>query len=96
MPASIERGNEPRRAGAVEIVFAAELRTQHPFFSTNAREEWRNEEHCEQYPDPRPKGERPSQRVDEQPQIARVADDPVTSLVTNLWPGWMATNPLNR
>jgi hypothetical protein len=53
-------------------------------------------EHCEQYPDPRTKGERPSQRVDEQRQIARVTDGAVDAALTNLWWGWMATNPLNR
>ena len=82
--ASVEPGNQARRATAVDIVLAAELRTEHPFFSTNARKERRNEEHCQQYPDPRTKGERPSQRVDEQPQIARVTDDPVDAAVTNL------------
>jgi ABC-type polar amino acid transport system ATPase subunit len=45
--ASVEPGNQARRATAVDIVLAAELRTQQPFFGTNAREERRNEQHCE-------------------------------------------------
>ena len=75
--ASIEPGNQPRRATAVGIVLAGELCTQQPLFGTNAREKRRNEQHCEQYPDPRTKSECPPQRVDEQAQIARVTDDTV-------------------
>jgi hypothetical protein len=63
------------------------------------RKERRSEEHCEQYPDPRTKGERPSQRVDEQPQIARVTDDPVDTarnqLVARL-DGYQPTEPMTE
>src|SRR5512132_1744346 len=44
-----------------------------------AREERRDKQHREQHADPRTKGEGPPQRVDEQPQIAGVADDPIDS-----------------
>jgi hypothetical protein len=46
-------------------------------FRTYARDEGRNEERRKQHADPRKKGERSAQRVDEQPQIARVADDTI-------------------
>jgi hypothetical protein len=39
----------------------------------------RREERRKQHADPRTKGERPAQRVDEQTQIARVADDNIES-----------------
>jgi hypothetical protein len=42
-----------------------------------AREERRNKESREKHADPRTKGERPAQRVDEQTQIARVTDDTI-------------------
>src|SRR3984893_5623147 len=85
--ASIEPRNQARRATAVGIVLAAELCTQQPFFGTNAREKRRNEQHCEQYPDPRTKSEGPPQRVDEQAQIARVADDTIDTARNQLVAG---------
>ena len=73
--ASIEPGNQPRRAGAVRIVFATELRAQQRLFRAYAREERWDKQRREQHPDARTKHKGPPKRVDEQPQIARVADD---------------------
>ena len=91
--ASIEPGNQARRATAVGIVLAAELCTQQPLFGTNAREKRRNEQHCKQYPDPRTKSEGPPQRVDEQAQIARVADDTINTARNQLVAGLDSHQP---
>jgi hypothetical protein len=50
--ALIEPGNQPRRAGAVGIVLAAELRVQQRLLRAYAREERRDNERCEQQADP--------------------------------------------
>ena len=62
---------------AINLVLPAELRAQQPLFRTYARDERRYEKRCEKHADPRTKGERPAQRVDEQTQIAGVADDAI-------------------
>ena len=53
--ASIEPGNQPRRAGAVGIVFIAELGAQQRLFRAYAREERWDQEDREQHPDARTK-----------------------------------------
>jgi hypothetical protein len=54
-------------AASIDLVLAAELRAQQPLLRTYARDERRYKKRCEKHPDPRTKGERPAQRVDEQP-----------------------------
>src|SRR4030095_8524054 len=64
--ALIEPGNQPRRAAAVGIILAAELRAQQRLFCAYAREERRDSERREQDADARTKSEGPPQRVDEE------------------------------
>src|ERR1700680_2384487 len=73
--ASIESGDQPRRAADVRIVFVAELRAQQPFFRANARDQRRDKEHREQHTDPRAKGEGPAKGQDQHSEIAGIADD---------------------
>jgi hypothetical protein len=60
------------------------------------RDKRRNKERCEKQTDSGTKGERPAQRVDEQTQIAQVADDTIETGRDQYKPGLEATNPLNR
>jgi hypothetical protein len=51
------------------------MKAEQPLFRTYARDdERRDKERRKQHTDPRTKGERPAQRVDQQPQIARVPE----------------------
>jgi hypothetical protein len=81
---------------AIGLVLAAELRVQQPLFRTYAGDERRDKERCEKHADSGTKGERPAQRIDEQTQIARVADGTIETSRDQRMPGLMATNPLNR
>jgi hypothetical protein len=63
-----------RRAVAIDLVLAAELRAQQPLFLTYARDERRYKKRSEKQGDAGTKGQGPPQGVDEQTQIARVAD----------------------
>src|SRR5271165_2720007 len=74
---SVKPGNQPRRSIAVAIVLAAELRAQQPFFGMYAGKERRDQKRRQHYADARPKSESPPERIDEQPQIAGVADDTI-------------------
>src|SRR5262245_34394956 len=71
--ASIKPGQQPRAAAAIGVVFEAEPRAQQPLFSADASDQRREDEGCEQHADRRSEGEGPTQRVDEQPQIAGMA-----------------------
>src|SRR5947209_19377134 len=53
------------------------MRAQQPLFRTYARDKRRNKERREKNTDSGTKGERPAQRIDEQTQIARVAEDTI-------------------
>src|SRR5580704_1917702 len=53
------------------------MNAQQLLFRTDAREDWRYNERREQHADPRAKCQAPAQRIDEQPQIAGVADDTI-------------------
>jgi hypothetical protein len=59
-------------------------------------EERRDHQCCEQHAHPRAKGEAPPQRVDEQSQIARVADEPIDTIRDQGVPGLDRDHPLNR
>src|SRR4051812_30942061 len=69
------------------LVLAAELRVQQPLFRTYARNERRDKKRREQHADSGMKGERPPQRIDEQTQIARVADDTIETSRDQRMPG---------
>jgi len=84
---SIKPGKQARGAAAIGIVFGAELRAQHSLFGADAGEERREHEGGEEDADRRSKCQRPAQRVDEQPQIARVADDAIDAARDQLVPG---------
>src|ERR1700738_4067050 len=73
--ASIESGDQPRRAAEIGLVFVAELRAQQPFFRANARDQRRDKESREQHTNPRAKGKGPAKGQDQHSEIARVADD---------------------
>src|ERR1700751_1079658 len=73
--ASIDPGDQPRRAAEVGIVFVSELRAQQPFFGANARDQRWDKEHREQHTDPRAKGEGPAKGKDQHSEIAGVTDD---------------------
>src|SRR5215471_6211225 len=75
--ALINPRNQPRRAAAVGVVLVAELRAQQPLFRLDARDERRNRERRQKHGDHGTKGQRPSQGVDEQAQIARVTNDAI-------------------
>ena len=76
-PILINSGNQPRRAAAVGKVLATELRPQQPLFRAYAREERWDQKCRKQHAHPRTKGQRPSQRTDEQTQIAGMTDDTI-------------------
>jgi hypothetical protein len=55
------------------------LRAQQPLFGAYAGDERRDKKRCKQHADDGPEGESPPQRVDQQPEIARVADDAINT-----------------
>src|SRR5258708_1533654 len=63
------------------------MRAQQPLLRADARKEREESERREQHADPRTKSERPPQRVDEQPEIARVADDAIDAARDERMPG---------
>ena len=69
------------------------MRAQQPLSRTYARYERRYKKRWEKHADPRPKGERPAQRVDEQPQIARVADGAIETSRDQPMPGLNGYQP---
>ena len=89
----IDSGNQPCCPGTVGPVLVAKLGAQQPLFCTDAREERRDHERREQQANPRTKGEAPPQRVDEQPQIARVADHTIDPAGDQRVPGLDGDQP---
>src|SRR5215471_1395315 len=76
---SVEARDQARGAIAVDIVFAAKLRSKQPLFRAYSCEERQNEHCCQQHADARTKSERPAQRIDEQTQVAGVTDDTINT-----------------
>ena len=63
------------------------MRAQQPFFCTYASDERRDKKRREEHADSGTKGERPAQRVDEQTEIARVADEAIDTARDQRMPG---------
>src|SRR2546423_71569 len=59
----------------------------------SARQERRDHERREQHANPRTKGQAPPQCVDEQPQRARMADDPIDTAGDQRMPGLDGDQP---
>src|SRR5262245_11189385 len=91
--ALVDPGNQSRRSAAVRIVLAAELRVQQRLLRAHARNERRDRQRREQHADPGTKSQRPSQRIDEQAQIAGVADDAVDASRDQRMPGLNGDQP---
>src|SRR5262249_14030702 len=91
--ALIKPRNQPRRAAAVGIVLVTELRAQQPLFRVDARDERRNRERRQQHADDGTEGQRPSQRVDEQAQIAGMTNDAIDPARDQCMPGLDGDEP---
>ena len=87
LPASIDPGKQPRRAPAVGVVLGAELRAQQRLFRAYPCEERRDDERREQHAHSRAKGQGPTERVDQQPQVAGMADNPIDTGRDERMPG---------
>jgi hypothetical protein len=72
----MEPGNEPPYPGTIRI---AKLRVQQPHFGAVARHQRRHDERREQHAKTRTKSLVPAQGVDQQPQIAEMADDTINA-----------------
>ena len=74
---SIDSWDQPPSAAAVSIIRIAEVFAQEDFLRVDSREQGRHQQRCQNQTAPRSECESPSDRVDEQSEIAGVADDPV-------------------
>src|SRR5262245_56552753 len=89
----VDPRNQSRGSAAVRIVLAAELRAQQSLLRTHARNERRDRQRREQHADAGTKSQRPSQRVDEQTQIAGVTDDGIDAARNQRMPGLDGDQP---
>src|SRR5215472_11319822 len=84
---SVEARDQARGATTVDIVFAAKVRAEQPLFRAYSRKQRRNEQCGQQHADARAKSERPAQSVDQQAQVAGVADDAIRTPSHERMPG---------
>src|SRR5258708_24641235 len=94
--ALVDTGNQARGPGAVRLVLVAKLRAQQPLFRTDAREQRQHRECSEQHADTRTKRQAPSERVDEQPQVAGMPDQTIDAVGDQRVPGLDRDQPVKR
>jgi hypothetical protein len=90
----INRSREAARGTpTVGVIFTAEVRAQQRLFRAYACEKRRDEKRGEQHADSRPKGQGPTQRVDDQPQVAGMTDDTIDTRRDQYMPGLDGDQP---